>query len=93
MNDDVMRKVFHLGDSKPTKVPSSGSTKWLLAELENVSLYVLENLPGAEFAIPGHPEEVVIIVLEGLISYEDGRIIRGGEASPLRLVREILYVG
>ncbi|MFC2032885.1 hypothetical protein ACFLUS_06015 [Chloroflexota bacterium] len=80
MNDDVMRKVFHLGDSKPTEVSFSGSTKWLLAELENVSLYVFENLPGAEFAIPGHPEEVVIIVLEGLLMYEDGRIVRGNES-------------
>ncbi len=80
MDTSVMEKVHRLGDSKPTKVLSSGATQWLLAQIGRVSLYVVDNQPGAEFTVAGHPEEAAVIVLEGLLNYEDGRVVRGGEA-------------
>ena len=80
MNKDIMEKVFRLGDFEPTKLPSSGSTQWLLARTDHLSLYVLENRSGGEFVDTGHPDEELVYVLKGQIECEDGRVVSAEEA-------------
>jgi len=75
----VARKVWHLGESEPVKLPS-GSTKWFLGGIENISMSVIDSQPGIEFEESGHPEEMMIFVLEGLVLYENGRCVRKEEA-------------
>ncbi|MFC2032575.1 hypothetical protein ACFLUS_04335 [Chloroflexota bacterium] len=75
----ITRKICHLGDHAPVKLPS-GSTKYLLGEIENMSLWVIDSQSGIKFEEPGHPEEVMIFVLEGLVMYENKRAVRAQEA-------------
>ncbi len=75
-----MEKVFRLGDFERVKIPSSGSTQWLLARTDHLSVYILENRSGAEFVGSGHPGEELVYVLQGQIEYEDGRVVNAREA-------------
>jgi quercetin dioxygenase-like cupin family protein len=77
---EVMNRVFRLGAAEPTVLPS-GSTQWKLAEIGPLSLYVVDNMPGATFSEKGHPEEVLAFVLEGQVTYDNGRVVRAGEAA------------
>lgn len=51
---------------------------WLLTE--NMSVCMNESEPGSEFIDPGHPEKEIIYVIQGQLEYDNGRIIRDGEA-------------
>lgn len=79
MNEGIMEKVLRLGASEPART-SSGSLQWKLAEIDNLSLCVIDNGPAAEFSVPGHKEEELVIVLEGVVYYDNGRVARAGEA-------------
>jgi len=52
-----------------------------LGGIENISAYIVESTPGIEFDEPGHEDEVLIFVLEGLVLYENGRCLRREEAA------------
>jgi quercetin dioxygenase-like cupin family protein len=77
---EVMNRVFRLGQTEPTILPSK-SKQWKLAEIGPLSVYVVDNVPGAEFSEKGHPEEVLAFVLEGQITYDNGRVVRAGESA------------
>jgi quercetin dioxygenase-like cupin family protein len=51
---------------------------WLLTE--NMSVCMNESRPGTEFVDPGHPEKEIIYVINGQIEYDNGRIVKDGEA-------------
>ena len=74
-----MEKVFRLGASEPAKT-TSGGLQWKLAEIDNLSLHVIDNIHGAEFIVAGQKEEELVIVLEGVVYYDNGRVARAGEA-------------
>jgi quercetin dioxygenase-like cupin family protein len=80
IDNDVMKQVFQVGGAKPVVLPS-GSTQWKVAEIGPLSLYVVDNMPGAAFSEKGHPEEVLAFVLEGQVTYDNGRVARAGEAA------------
>jgi hypothetical protein len=77
---EVMNRVFRLGAAEPTALPSGG-TQWKLAEIGPLSLHVVDNMRGAAFSEKGHPEEVLAFVLEGQVTYDNGRVVRAGEAA------------
>ena len=43
MNKEVMEKVFRLGASEPAKT-TSGGLQWKLAQIDNLSLHVIDNI-------------------------------------------------
>ncbi len=80
METDIMKKVFKQEDSEPVRLPSSGSMQWLLAKNGHLSLYILKSKPGIEFTAICIPDEELIYVLQGIIEYEDGRVVGANEA-------------
>ena len=80
INREVMNRVFRLGRTEPIILPCK-SKQWKLAEIGPLSVYVVDNMPGAEFSERGHPEEVLVFVFEGQIIYDDGRVVRAGECA------------
>ena len=75
----VTRKMWRVGESKPVKLPS-GATAYYLGGIENISMTIIDAEPGMSFEVKGHPEEIMIYVLEGLVVYEGGRNVRKDEA-------------
>jgi len=74
------RKLWRQGESAPVVLPS-GSTAYPMGAIDNISATIIESLPGIEFEEPGHPEECLVLVLEGLVMYENARSVRWEEAA------------
>ena len=79
-SSDLMKKVIKLKDLEPFKRPTSGSQQRVVLLTANASVCHLENHPFKELPDVGHPEEEIVYVLQGRVEYENGRVVRAGEA-------------
>lgn len=79
MEKDV-KMVVGAGDLQPYTIPSSDLTGGLLVKLDHLSLLMFENKEGIEFSTAGHPEEGLILVLDGQLELKHGPVIEAGEA-------------
>ncbi len=75
----LTRKLWRIGAAAPVKL-ASGSVAYHMGTIENLSVNIIESQPGIEFEDPGHPEECLVLVLEGLVLYENARSVRREEA-------------
>lgn len=80
MEQDLMERVFRIGDIEPFEALPSGHKAWLLAQVGNLSAVILQSKGETKFPSPCHEEEEFIYVLEGSLAYEDGRVAGAGEA-------------
>ena len=77
---DLTKKVIKLEDIESFRRPTSGSRQRVILLTANVSVCHLENDPFKELPDVGHPEEEIVYVLQGRVEYENGRVVRAGEA-------------
>jgi len=75
----ITRKLWRIGETPGVKLPS-GSIAYDCGKIENISATIIESQPGIEFDEAGHPEEMLVFVLEGLVMYENARCVRREEA-------------
>jgi quercetin dioxygenase-like cupin family protein len=75
----ITRTLWRQGMAKPVTL-RSGATLWPMGGIENVSAYIIEGKPGLKFEEKGHPDEVFVYVLEGLVLWTTGRNARKDEA-------------
>jgi len=77
---ELMSGIIRIDGLKTLTDPANTTIRriWLLKE--NVSVCMNESQPGSEFIDPGHPEQEIIYVIQGQLEYDNGRIVRDGEA-------------
>lgn len=75
----ITRKLWRIGETPGVQLPS-GSIAYHCGRIENISATVIESRPGIEFEEAGHPEEALVFVIEGLVMYENMRVVRREEA-------------
>lgn len=80
MTTTLMERVFRIGDSKPYEVSPSGHKAWLLAQVGNISAIICESSREVNISFPFHEEEEFVYVLDGQLTYDDGRAPKAGEA-------------
>lgn len=56
------------------------STRRLWVATENFSVVMIESQPGSAFQGLKHPEKEIVYLVQGHLEYEDGRVVRDGEA-------------
>lgn len=77
---EVMKKVIRIEDLKTLTDPLNATTRRIWLMTDNVSVCMNESRPGSRFVDPGHPEKEIIYVIQGQLEYDNGRIVRDGEA-------------
>ena len=77
---DLMSKVIRREDVETFQDPNTMTIRTILLFTENISVSMNECEAGAVFIDPGHPEKEIVYVIQGQIEYDDGRIVREGEA-------------
>jgi len=83
LKQEAMKKVFKMDQMESDMIPSSGHNRyWLIPMdfLDNLGIIILVDYKGVEFPAPAHPEEELIWVLEGQLSYKHGPVVNPGEA-------------
>jgi quercetin dioxygenase-like cupin family protein len=77
---DSMSKVIRVGDIETHGDVMASDIRRILLITENVSFCITEAQPGTSWVEPGHPEKEIVYILQGQLEYDDGRVVRAGEA-------------
>lgn len=77
---DLMREVMRKENVKTFYDAKIMSTRRLWAATENFSIVTIESQPGSTFQGIKHPEKEILYLIEGHLEYEDGRVVKDGEA-------------
>jgi len=79
-DNDLMCKVMRREDVKTFYDVRVMSTRRLWVATENFSVVMIESQPGSAFQSLKHPEKEIVYLVQGHLEYEDGRVVRDGEA-------------
>jgi quercetin dioxygenase-like cupin family protein len=79
-NKDLMREVMRKESVKTFYDARIMSTRRLWAATETFSIVTIESQPGSTFQGIKHPEKEILYLIQGHLEYEDGRVIKDGEA-------------
>jgi quercetin dioxygenase-like cupin family protein len=77
---DLMRQVMRKENVKTFYDAKIMSTRRLWAATENFSIVTIESQPGSTFRGIKHPEKEILYLIQGHLEYEDGRVVKDGEA-------------
>lgn len=78
MSANSMKQVMAVEEIKPVEI-QPGLFVRPLAVRDDLSVVVVEAAPGNRFEVV-HPEWELVYVLRGQADYDDGRVVRAGEA-------------
>jgi quercetin dioxygenase-like cupin family protein len=79
-NKDLMREVMRKENVKTFYDARIMSTRRLWAATETFSIVTIESQPGSTFQGIKHPEKEILYLIQGHLEYEDGRVVKDGEA-------------
>ena len=77
---DLMRKVMRKENIKTFYDANIMSTRRLWAATDTFSIVTIESQPGSTFQGIKHPEKEILYLIQGHLEYEDGRVVKDGEA-------------
>ena len=80
LTKDLMSKVFKKVGLRTFYDAIAMTTRRLWVATDNVSIATSEGEPGTTFAETGHPQKEILYVIRGHLKYDDGRVVRDGEA-------------
>lgn len=80
LDQELMRRVMRKETVKTLYDPRIMSTRRLWVATENFSIVTIESQPGSTFQGLKHPEKEILYLLQGHLEYEDGRVVKDGEA-------------
>jgi quercetin dioxygenase-like cupin family protein len=79
-SSDLGKKVIRSEDAETGKDAMASDFRTVLLITENASFCISEAQPGTSWVDPGHPEREIVYFMQGQAEYEDGRVVRAGEA-------------
>lgn len=77
---DTMSKIIKVKDIDTHEDIMASDIRKILLITENVSFCITEAQPGTSWVEPGHPEKEIVYLMQGKLEYDDGRVVRAGEA-------------
>jgi len=80
LRKDLMREVMRKENVKTFYDSRIMSTRRLWAATETFSIVTIESQPGSTFQGIKHPEKEILYLIQGHLEYEDGRVVKDGEA-------------
>jgi quercetin dioxygenase-like cupin family protein len=79
-NKELMHEVMRKENVKTFYDNKIMSTRRLWAATETFSIVTIESQPGSTFRGVKHPEKEILYLIQGHLEYEDGRVVKDGEA-------------
>jgi len=76
----LMNTVFRYQDVTAFYEAKVMTTRRLWVATDNFSIVMNESEPGSSFKGVIHPEKEIVYVIRGQLEYDNGRVVRGGEA-------------
>jgi len=80
LSNDLMREVMRKENVKMFYDARIMSTRRLWVATESFSVVMIESQPGSTFQSIKHPEKEILYLIQGHLEYEDGRVVKDGEA-------------
>jgi len=77
---DLMHEVMRKENVKTFYDDRIMSTRRLWAATETFSIVTIESQPGSTFQGIKHPEKEILYLIQGHLEYEDGRVVKDGDA-------------
>jgi quercetin dioxygenase-like cupin family protein len=79
-SEDSMSKVIRIEDMETHENSMANDIRSILLITRTASFCITEAMPGTSWMDPGHPEKEIIYLIQGQLEYDDGRVVRAGEA-------------